>query len=468
MINTLINKIKGWWFNMFDYNKIIKDFNLDIQTSKDMLDAIQKWSQIFNGHEPWINSTTTSLHVAKTISEKVAESVVVEYQSKCTDPYIDNIYQKFLSNAQLYTEYMIGKSNIYFKPYYDGKTIKINVAQADKFIPVKFTDDGDLLACIIIDQIIDGSKVYTRLEYNELTNNILKVKNIVYKGRKDGTILETKIPLSQVDKWRDLKEESFIEGVDRLLGGFATMKNANTIDNSSPIGMPIWYNAIATLKDIDEQYSRTLWEFEGTELAIDVDETMLQPDGKGGYKAPKGKERLFRKLSFDETKDKSYNVFSPEIRESPLFSGLNEYLRLAEVQCHLEHGTLCKSDVVEKTATETKQKKQSYYITISNIQSTMQKAFDDLIYGIYVLCKLYNIPVQPNYIVEHDWDDSVLVDKEASRNQALLERNNNITSDVQYIMDTKKMKEKEAIEYVKKQIEYRKLTKSSEAEVDEE
>ena len=81
-----------------------------------------------------------------------------------------------------------------------------------------------------------------------------------------------------------------------------------------------------------------------------------------------------------------------------------------------------------------------------------------MIYGIYVLCKLYNIPVKPNYTVEHDWDDSILVDKDSQRNQALIERNNKITSDVQYIMDTKGYKEKEAMEYVKRQKEYRKLT----------
>ena len=47
--------------------------------------------------------------------------------------------------------------------------------------------------------------------------------------------------------------------------------------------------------------------------------------------------------------------------------------------------------------------------------------------------------------MEHDWDDSTLVDKETTRNQAMLERNNNITSDVQYLIETRNMKEKEAI-----------------------
>ena len=141
---------------------------------------------------------------------------------------------------------------------------------------------------------------------------------------------------------------------------------------------------------------------------------------------------------------------------------MNEYLIQTENACHLSHGTLAKPEAIEKTATEMKQSKQDYYVTVSDIQAVLQNAFDDLIYGIYVLCRLYNIPVKNNYTVEYDWDDSILVDKDSSRNQSLIERNNDITSDVQYIMETRNMKEKEAIEFVKKQIEYRKLTEVKE------
>lgn len=454
---------------MFDYSKIISDFGLDSQTSEEMLKAIQEWSNIFNGREPWIDKNTQSLHVAKTMCEKVAEAVIVEYKSSCDEPYIDTIYQKFLKKLQTNTEFMIGKSCIFFRPYYKGnKSIGINVIQADKFIPVKFNDEGDLLACIIVDQITKANTIYTRLEYNELINDTMIIKNIAYKGRKDGTMLENKISLSSVNEWQDIQENESISGIDRLIGGFATTGLANIIDNSSPIGPPIYHNAIETLKEIDKQWSRTLWEYEGAELALDIDETLLPRNEKGKFIYPKGKERLFRKLVFDEVKDKNYNIFNPDIRDTSMFNGLNEMLRKAEVQCHLEHGTLSKTETVEKSATESKQLKQSYYITVSNIQRNLENALNDLIYGIYVLCKLYGIPVKSSYTVVHDWDDSILVDKEKARNQSLLERNNGITSDVQYFMETRNMSEKDAIEFVKKQQEYRTLTQTPEDEIDEE
>lgn len=463
MITSIIDKFKGWWNRkMFDYNKIVSDFGLDMQTSKNILDAIQEWSKIYNKNEPWIDNNTKSLHVARTMCEKVAKAVTIEFKSTCSEPYIDNIYQKLLKKKRKYTESMLGKSLIFFRPYFDGKDIKINTIQADKFIPTSFDADDNLIGYILIDQITKGNNIYTRLEYNEYKDNQITIRNICYKGYADGVVLSRKISLSEVDKWKDLKEIQTIEGVDKLIGGLATMPTTNDLDNSNPIGQPIYHNAIETLKEIDIQYSRILHEYEGTELAVDVDESILPRDNKGNLRLPRGKERYFRKWNLDETKVKSLDVFSPEIRDNPLFNGLNEYLIQAENACHLSHGTLAKPEAIEKTATEMKQSKQDYYVTVSDIQAVLQSAFDDLIYGIYVLCKLYNIPVRTNYTVEYDWDDSILVDKESARNQSLIERNNDITSDVQYIMETRNMKEKEAIEFVKKQIEYRKLTEAKE------
>lgn len=458
MINSLINKIKGWWHKMFDYKKIVKDFGLDIQTSENIIDAITKWSNIYNKNEPWLDENTKSLHVARTMCEKVAKAVTIEFKSNCSEKYLNGVYQKFLKKKRKYVEQMLGKSSVFFRPYFDGKNIKVSVIQADKFIPVSFDDDDNLTSYILIDQITDEEKIYTRLEYNEYKDNKITIKNICYKGNKNNVILSTRIDLTSVDKWKEIKEIEIIENIDKLIGGFATMPTTNDLDNDSPIGQPIYHNALDVLEEIDHQFSRIIHEYEGTELALDIDETILAPDDKGNLRLPKGKERYFRKWNLKDEESKSISIFSPEIRDNPLFNGLNEYLIQVESACHLSHGTLAKPEAIEKTAQEIKTSKQDYYVTVSDIQAVLQDAFDDLLYGIYALCKLYGIPVKNDYTTEYEWDDSILVDKDTARNQALIERNNNITSDVQYIMDTRNMKEKEAIEFIKKQKEFRKLS----------
>nr|DAF92714.1 MAG TPA: portal protein [Siphoviridae sp. ctGQT3] len=464
MIGNLINKVKGWWHKMFDYKKIVNDFGLDMETSESILNAIQTWSKIYNKQEPWIDENTKSLHVARTMCEKVAKAVTIEYKSTCSEPYIDGIYQKLLRKKRKYTEQMLGKSSVFFRPYFNGKDIKVNVVQADKFIPVAFDDDDNLTSYILIDQVVKEDKIYTRLEYNEYKDNKITIKNICYKGFISGVTLSSKISLTEVDKWKNIKDIETIEGVDRLIGGFATMPTENDLDNNSPIGQPIYHNAMELLEEIDNQFSRIIHEYRGTELAIDIDQSICLPDGKGGFKVPKGKDRYFRKWDFEDTKDKSMNIFSPEIRDNPLFNGLNEYLIQVESACHLSHGTLAKPEAIEKTATEMKQSKQDYYVTVSDIQAVLQSAFDDLIYGIYVLCKLYGISVKNNYSVEYNWDDSILVDKETIQKQSQLELSQGIIDRVAYFMTTRDWSEEEAIEYIKKMNERKKLLEPIEKE----
>lgn len=468
MIGNLINKVKGWWHKMFDYKKIVNDFGLDMETSESILNAIQTWSKIYNKQEPWIDENTKSLHVARTMCEKVAKAVTIEYKSTCSEPYIDGIYQKLLRKKRKYTEQMLGKSSVFFRPYFNGKDIKVNVVQADKFIPVAFDDDDNLTSYILIDQVVKEDKIYTRLEYNEYKDNKITIKNICYKGFISGVTLSSKISLTEVDKWKNIKDIETIEGVDRLIGGFATMPTENDLDNNSPIGQPIYHNAMELLEEIDNQFSRIIHEYRGTELAIDIDQSICLPDGKGGFKVPKGKDRYFRKWDFEDTKDKSMNIFSPEIRDNPLFNGLNEYLIQVESACHLSHGTLAKPEAIEKTATEMKQSKQDYYVTVSDIQAVLQSAFDDLIYGIYVLCKLYGISVKNNYSVEYNWDDSILVDKETIQKQSQLELSQGIIDRVAYFMTTRDWSEEEAIEYIKKMNERKKLLEPIEKEEDPE
>mgnify|MGYP004663664929 FL=1 len=449
MFERIVNFIKGAINKMFNTTDIAKDFNIDISTSDEMLSAIEKWSNIYNSRAPWLNEEVKSLHVAKTICEKVAKAVTIELKTKVDDKEIDKVYQRFIKNIRINTEYALGKGGIFFKPFFTNGKIKISCIQADKFIPVKFDSTGELLGAIFIDQIIKGKDVYTRLEYQELNDTTLVIKNKAYKTTiHNSNILGTQISLLLVPEWANIQEEIQINNVNRLLGGYFKIPIANPIDNTSPVGVAIFANAINTLEEIDKQFSRTLWEYEGSELAIDVDETAFKKDQNGNDLLPKGKGRLYRKLDFgDESK---WNVFSPEIRDTALFNGLNELLRQCESQCGLAFGTISKIENVEKTATEIKSSKQDYYVTVSDVQGALQTALEDLVYSIDILMSLYGIKHKVGANVSFDWDDSILVDSEKKQSQALIEKNAGLIDDIEYFVQTRDYSEEEATEYVKK------------------
>ncbi len=449
MFERIVNFIKGAISKMFNTTDIAKDFNIDISTSDEVLSAIERWSNIYNGKAPWLNEEIKSLHVAKTICEKVAKAVTIEFKTKVDDKEIDKIYQRFIKNIRTNTEYALGKGGMFFKPFYSNGKIKVSCIQADKFIPTKFDSTGELLGAIFIDQVTRGKDVYTRLEYQELNDTTLTIKNKAYKTTvHNSNILGTQIMLSQVPEWANIQEKLEINNVNRLLGGYFKIPIANSIDNTSPVGVAIFANAIDTLVEIDKQFSRTLWEYEGSELAIDVDETAFKKDDDGKDILPKGKERLYRKIDFGD--EKTWNVFSPAIRDTALFNGLNELLRQCESQCGLAFGTISKIENVEKTATEIKSSKQDYYVTVSDVQGALQTALEDLIYSIDVLMSLYGIKHKVGADVSFDWDDSILVDSEKKQAQALVEKNAGLIDDIEYFVQTRDYSEEEATEYVNK------------------
>lgn len=465
MFEKVVSWIKGVISKMFNTNDIIKDFNLDISPSSEVMELIKLCSNVYNHRAPWLNKEVKSLNVAKTICEKVAKAVTIEFKSQCEDEEIEKIYQRFLKNIRTNTEYALGKGGIFFKPFYANGKIKISCIQHDMFIPVNFDSTGELHGAIFIDQITKGDNVYTRLEYQELKDTTLIIKNIAYKGNKNSATLGNKVSLSQVPEWQEIQDETSIEDVNRLLGGYFKIPIANPVDNNSQVGVPIFANALNILEEIDKQFSRTLWEYEGSELAIDVDETAFKKDGYGKFKLPKGKERLFR--TADLGKEKMWNVFNPTIRDTALFNGLNEWLRQCENQCGLSFGVISKETETEKTATEINSSKQDYYVTVSDIQGALQTALEDLIYGIDVLMSLYGISHKIDPKTSFDWDDSIVVDSEKKQAQSLVEKNAGLIDDVQYFMETRDYSEDEAIEFVEK-MRKRSPEKQIENEYDEE
>lgn len=448
MFERIKNFIRGAINKMFNTSDIAKDFNIDISTSDEVVELIRLCASIYNSKAPWLNEEVKSLNVAKTICEKVAKAVTIEFKSQVEDKEIDKIYQRFVKNIRTNTEYTLAKGGMFFKPFYANGRIKISCIQGDKFIPTKFDSTGELLGAIFIDQITKGNDIYTRLEYQELNDTTLTIRNKAYKGNKNSSTLGSKINLSQVPEWQEIQEETTIGEVNRLLGGYFKIPIANTKDNTSPIGVPIFANAIDTLEEIDKQFSRTLWEYESKETAIDVDETAFKKDKNGNDILPKGKERLYRKLDFG--KEDAWNIFSPEIRDTSLFNGLNELLRYTESQCGLSFGVLSKNTEVEKRVEEIKTSKQDYYVTVSDIQGALQTALEDLVYGIDVLMTLYKIPHKTNPNTSFDWDDSILIDSEKKQSQSLVERNAGLIDDIEYFVQTRDYSEEEATEYVNK------------------
>lgn len=387
------------------------------------------WLDCYHGEPYWLKNDydidkSQSLNLCAAISSELARLVTMELETKVDDENIDLIYQRFVKHIRKFTEYGLALGGIVIKPYvedYSTKLIDIDIVPANKFIILGFTSFGDINHIVFIDRIKKKDKkdkdiYFTRLEEHDISDKYL-ISNTAYMSNNAET-LGDKVNLNLIDEWADMADEMIVES-DRPLFSYFKNPQANNLDLDSNEGISCFARAISLIQDADEQYQRIMWEYEGSELAIDADITAL----KNTDTLPAGKERLFRNLGLDMgagNKD-FYNVFSPAIRDSSLFNGLNGIIRKIEFICGLAYGTLSDVEFTAKTATEINTSQQRSYSTVKDIQNELARCLEDFVEILKYWFKELSIQFNDNCQVSFDFDDSLVVDSETEQKIRLQE-----------------------------------------------
>ena len=439
---------------MFDKGTIQEALKVDVAVSNEMANAIDLWSMIYENKAPWLNNNVKSLNLGATIASEVARMVTVEFESEITkNAYLNEQYKKVLKDLRRYVEYGCAKGGLVFKPYIDGKEIAVDYVQADSFFPIKYSK-GEVTGAVFVEQKIEGKKTYTRLEKHDLTDKGYVISNTAYVnetaliGNVNNTNLGKQIALTEVDEWANLEPVTTIKNVNRPLFAYFKIPFANNVDFSCPLGTSIYSRTVDLIREADEQWSRILWEYEGSELAVDVDVTAFRKDEYGNLNIPHGKERLYRQIDLDDNNSK-WNVFSPEIRDSSYFNGLNNILKRIEFNCGLSYGTISDPQEVDKTATEVISSKQRMYSTVNDIQGALESALDDLIYAMSVWAKIARFSMD-KYEVSYNWDDSIIVDKDTELASMQADVAAGIIRPELYIMKKYGVTEEEAVKMMPK------------------
>lgn len=394
-------------------NDIQKELNIDIGISDDMQRAIELWALLYEDKAPWKNEEIQTLNLPSAIASEIARLVTVEFESEVIgNEYLNKQYQTAIKDIRRYVEYACAKGGLIFKPYVNGDCIEVDFVQADKFLPTAYNSRGEITGVVFIEFNKVGNKIYTRLEHHNLTDEGYYINNLVYEKDSNSSeqSLGRRVPITIVDDWADLEESLLIKNIDKPLFSYFKIPIANTIDTISPLGVSIYSRVIDLIKEADKQYSRILWEFEGSELAVDVDSSVFKVNTKGQLEIPKGRERLYRTLNLSE--EDKWNVFSPEIRDTSLFNGLNNILKKIEFNCGLAYGTLSDLQETDKTATEIKASKQRSYSTVKDIQNNLENALIDLVSVMDIVSKIYKLSNNTSYDMSFNFDDSLILDKD--------------------------------------------------------
>lgn len=400
--------------------KVLGNEQIDFAMSAKTSALIELWSRMYEEKAPWLHNTDNA-NIPATIAGEIARLTTLELQSKVEGSpraeCMDAVYQQVLGKLRVQTEYAFAKGSMVFKPYItpDG-TIAVQYIQADMFFPLDF-DSEKMTRCAFLDQFRKGNEIYSRIELYSLSGDVLSIKNHVFIARTEG-ILGTEVPIGTVPRWAELAEEMQFSGIQKLPIGYFTVPLGNNRDSGSPLGVSVYSRAIKQIEDADRRYMQINWEYDSKETAVHIAQSLLKynPD-TNSYEYPGGKERLYRGVEYAAgAQDKPLlDVFSPAIRDTAYYNGWNQQMRLIEFRCNLAYGTLSDPNNTDKTAEEIKASKQRSYDFISDCQRALQKALTDLVDAMAFWCDIYHLCPAGAYHLSFQWDDSIVVDAKAER-----------------------------------------------------
>ena len=414
---------------MIQYDSVKKAMGFDIAVSERMAQAIYRWTKMYVNEAPWLNEDIKSLNLPAAICSEISRRVTMESEIFITGgaraDMIQNSLRSFLSQLPVYTEYACSAGGCVFKPYISNGGIAVDVVKAGDFFPVAFDSAGDISAVIFPEFKQVGKKLYTRLEYQAFENGTYIIQNRAFVSYKASVKVDEIINLGQeihlddVPEWADIEPYIELHNADRTLFSYFRIPLANNIDVMSPLGVSVYARSVNQIRDADEQYGATLWEYKSKETAIQAANEFFRSDREGNPILPKGKERLYRAMGMGITASNGtpfFNAYSPEIRDESFFNGYNRIIQKVEFNSGLAYGTLSDPQTVDKTAEEIKASKQRSYATVKSIQNSL----DDAIRGLVAAADawLTIAGISPGTVeTACKWDDSLVVDAEQEREQ---------------------------------------------------
>lgn len=397
---------------MFGYTTLKQIVGKDITLSDKMLDAINEWKQMLNGQADWLTDNIVSLGIEEGVCREFADCALVEMETSVSNERLDKIYQRNIASLNENLQEGLALGSFVLKPL---GGIAAEFVSADKIIPISFGDDGKPIdiAFLTVKKVGDVD-YFTRFERHYFTNGNLTIENKCFHSQ---TANDIGLPcsLEAVEEWGNIDPGPITyPGMNRMDFGYYRNPIKNKVDGSA-CGISIYESAVDLIRKADIQGARLDWEYESGERAIHVDNKALKPDkSTGRFGMARLSKRLYRGLNLEVGKDQELlKEYSPEMRDEAFKRGLEEYKREIEFSVGLAYGDLSDVQEVAKTATEIKASKNRKYNRVTAIQNNLYDCLEDFVAGL----AFYNSMLNSGYEFSCKFNDSILTDEEAERQQ---------------------------------------------------
>ena len=403
-------------------SKAEEEFNIEPVISQSMEQMIEKCFAIYQGKPYWLDDEEhiKTINFAKAVCSETARLAMLgtkitidgSARAEWLQKQIDNIYFKLRD----WVEYGCAYGTVILKP--NGKGI--DLVTPNNFMITDY-ENGEISGVVFVNRETVGKKYYTRLEYHRFVDDVYAITNRCYMGDSENDTSKS-IDIVKTP-WSDLLEESFIQNVDSPLYGVLKMPHANNVDVDSPIGLPIFSDAIEELKDLDIAYSRNSKEILDSKRLVLLDSDRLLPSGgkvaQTGVYFKNQRESMglpdYVKNVYGNGTENFYQEINPQLDTDTRLSGINALLSQIGYKIGYSNGYFVFNERTGlQTATQVESDDRRTIQFIKDVRDKVEGCLGNVIYALNVFADLYNLAPVGVYETIYDFGD-ITYDLETDR-----------------------------------------------------
>lgn len=405
-------------------NRAKEDFKIESIASAEMERVIERCLAIYQGHPYWLNAEDhiKTINFAKAVCSETARlamlgtKITIDGSGRAgwLQEQIDRVYFKL----RAWVEYGCAYGTVILKPNGEG----VDFVTPDRFI-VTDQSNGEVTGAVFINREIseNGKKFYTRLEYHRFEGDVYIISNRCYVGDtekdKGKPIDIAKTP------WSNLEEEMHIQNIAKPLFGVLRMPHANNEDIDSPLGLPIFWDAVEELQDLDIAYSRNAKEIVDSKRTVLIDSDRLVPSGGKVARTVAEFEATRKSMGlpdmvknvYGKTGESFYQEINPTLHTDIRLNGINALLSQIGYKIGFSNGYFVFNESTGiQTATGVEAEQQRTIQFIKDVRDMVESCLDGLIYALNVFADLYNLSPVGAYEVVYGFGD-ITYDLETDR-----------------------------------------------------
>lgn len=413
---------------MFFKKQAEEDFNIQAAEFPEMASLINRCANIYRGAPEWLDDEDNikTINFAKTVCSETARlttlAIGIQIGGSARATWLQKQINKVYFQIRHWVEYGCAYGTVFIKP--NGESLDV-FTPADVMI-VDY-DNQEIKGIIFKDSYTVGRKYYTRLEYHRFVENTVDgvttypyyVSNRAYVSKSPQSI-GNKIDLKQT-KWADLMADTPPilkangEKLDGPLFGVLRTPQANNVDISTPLGLPVFAEGIEELGDIDVAYSRNAGEIKDSQKIALLDDRLLMPSGTPvSAMSPRGMENRRNEMKlphyvknvFGQDEKEFYQEINPQLNTDARLSGINALLSQLSYKCGFSSGYFVfneKTGMVTATQVEADDRRTIQFI--KDVRDKLEDCLNGVIYALNVFADLYDLTPVGVYETTYDFGD---------------------------------------------------------------